>query len=159
MAVVTQKPKIQYIGQFYVYGSEAKAPAIKEKKKPKTKLPQAQPEAVREIVLEPLALGSIVVTVVLFAAMALTALQLHSAWQEYHVMADYVDRLTSTNVQLLEEYRSGYNLDDIEAHAQTLGMVPSDQAKTVTIYLTPGKPQQEQTLWDDILWFFEGLFA
>lgn len=156
---MTQKPKIQYVGQFYVYGSEAKAPALKEKKKPKTKLPQAKRETVTEITLEPLALGSIAVTVVLLVALAVSAFQLRSAWQDYTVMSGYVDRLTTTNVELLETYRASYSLDDIELHAQSLGMVPAEQVKTVTIRLTPPVPQAEETLWDDIVWFFKGLFA
>lgn len=156
---MTQKPKIQYVGQFYVYGSEAKAPALKEKKKPKTKLPQAKRETVTEITLEPLALGSIAVTVVLLVALAVSAFQLRSAWQEYTIMSGYVDQLTTTNVELLETYRAGYSLDDVEIQAQSLGMVPAEQVKTVTIRLTPPVTQVEETLWDDIVWFFKGLFA
>ena len=156
---MTQKPKIQYVGQFYVYGSEAKAPALKEKKKPKTKLPQAKRETVTEITLEPLALGSIAVTVVLLVALAVSAFQLRSAWQDYTVMSGYVDRLTTTNVELLETYRASYSLDDVEIQAQALGMVPVEQVKTVTVRLTPPVTQAEETLWDDIVWFFKGLFA
>lgn len=155
---MTQKPQIQYVGQFYVYGSEAKAPAQKQKK-PKTRLPQAKPRKTEEIVIEPLALGSILVTVVLVAALAVSALQLHFAWQDYTLMSGYVDRLTKTNVTLLETYRGGYNLDDIELHAQTMGMIPADQATTLTIRLHPAEPEPEPTLWEDIAWFFRGLFA
>lgn len=156
---MTQKPKIQYIGQFYVYGSEAKAPAVKEKKKPKTVLPQAKPLEVREISVEPLALGSIFVTVVLLIAMAVSAIQLNNSWQEYKVMAAYADRLSAANVQLLEEYRSSYDLDEIESHAQALGMVKAEEATNISIRLTRVPPQAEETWWDDVVWFFKGLFA
>lgn len=156
---MTQKPKIQYIGQFYVYGSEAKAPAVKDRKKPKTKLPLAQPLETREIGVEPLALGSILVTVVLVIAMAVSALGLHSAWQEYQTMAGYVDKLTATNVQLQETYRSSYDLSEIESHAQALGMVKAEEATNITIRLTPVEPKAEETWWDDVVWFFKGLFA
>lgn len=156
---MTQKPKIQYIGQFYVHGSEAKALAEKEKKKARTKLPIAKEAPVAEITVEPMALGSIVVAVVLLVALAAGALGLHTAWQEYTVMSNYVDRLTLENVTLMEQYRSSYNLDDIESHALTLGLVPGDQVKQISIRLTPPAPEVEETLWDDIVWFFEGLFA
>ena len=40
---MVQKPKIQYIGQFYVHGSEAKKlELLEQKKKARTKLPLAR---------------------------------------------------------------------------------------------------------------------
>lgn len=156
---MTQKPKIQYVGQFYVYGSEAKALAEQERKKAKTKLPQAKRAQAPEIRVEPLALLSILVSVVLVVSMALAALDLHAAWQEYDVMSGYVDRLTKENVKLLKEYRGGYNLDEIESYALALGLVPEDQVKTISITLTVPEPQEEPGLWEDIVWFFQGLLA
>lgn len=156
---MTQKPKIQYIGQFYVYGSEAKALAEQERKKAKTKLPQAKRAQAPEIRVEPLALLSIVVAVTLVVTMALAALDVRAAWQEYDVMAGYVDRLTEENVQLLEDYRGGYNLDEIESYALALGLVPEDQVKTISITLTVPEPQEEPGVWEDIVWFFQGLLA
>ena len=156
---MTQKPKIQYIGQFYVYGSEAKALAEKERKKAKTKLPLAKPVQTAEIRVEPLALASILVAVVLVVTMALTAWDLHTAWQEYDVMAGYVDRLTEENVQLMKEYRASYNLDEIESYALALGLVPQDQVKNISITLTVPQPQEEPGLREDIVWFFQGLLA
>ena len=159
MSSVTQKPKIQYIGQFYVYGSEAKALAEQERKKAKSKLPEAKRVQTPEIRVEPLALVSIVMAVVLVATMAVAALDIRAAWQEYDVMSGYVDRLTKENVKLLKEYRNGYNLDEIESYALALGLVPQDQVKTISITLTVPEPAQEPGLWEDIVWFFQGLLA
>ena len=40
---MNQKPKIQYVGQFYVHGSEARALQLQqEKRQAKTKLPLAR---------------------------------------------------------------------------------------------------------------------
>ena len=156
---MTQKPKIQYVGQFYVYGSEAKALAEQERKKAKTKLPQAKRAQTPEIRVEPLALLSILVSVVLVVTMALVALDVRAAWQEYNVMSGYVDRLTKENVKLLKEYRNGYNLDEIESYALALGLVPEDQVKTISITLTVPELQEEPGLWEDIVWFFQGLLA
>ena len=51
---MTEKPKIQYIGQFYVPGSEAQVLAPKKKKKKaKTKLPIAKQEQVKAIYIDP----------------------------------------------------------------------------------------------------------
>ena len=43
------KPEIQYIGQFYVYGSEARQLEHKKQRKPKTKLPMARVRKVEKI--------------------------------------------------------------------------------------------------------------
>lgn len=156
---MTQKPKIQYVGQFYIYGSEAKALAEKERRKAKTKLPLAKPVQTAEIRVEPLALGSILAAVVLLVCMGAAALGLHSAWQEYQVMSGYVDRLTQENVQLLTDYRNGYDLDEIASHAQALGLIPAEQVKHVIIHPTVPEPEKEPGLWEDMVWFFKGLLA
>ena len=67
---MTEKPKIQYIGQFYVPGSEAQVLAPKKKKKKaKTKLPIAKQEQVKAIYIDPVALIGITVAVVMLAVM------------------------------------------------------------------------------------------
>ena len=67
--MMTEKPKIQYIGQFYVPGSEAQVLAPKKKKKKaKTKLPIAKQEQVKAIYIDPVALIGITVAVVMLAA-------------------------------------------------------------------------------------------
>lgn len=156
---MTQKPEIQYVGQFYVYGSEAKALAEKQRKKAKTKLPLAKPVQTAELRVEPLALVSILVAAVLVVGMALAALGLHSAWQEYDVMSGYVDRLTQENVQLLAEYRSGYDLDEIESYALAMGLVPVEEVQTLSISVRVPEKAAEPGLWEDIVWFFQGLLA
>ena len=68
--MMTEKPKIQYIGQFYVPGSEAQVLAPKKKKKKaKTKLPIAKQEQVKAIYIDPVALIGITVAVVMLAVM------------------------------------------------------------------------------------------
>ena len=75
--MMTEKPKIQYIGQFYVPGSEAQVLAPKKKKKKaKTKLPIAKQEQVKAIYIDPVALIGITVAVVMLAVMVVGALQL-----------------------------------------------------------------------------------
>lgn len=157
---MTQKPKIQYIGQFYVHGSEARAEALKEKqKKAKTVLPLARLEQISEIRVDPVAVGSIVLAAVLLVAMIVGTVGLWSELKTYHTMADYADRLAQENVALLEDFRASYSLSEIESRALALGMVPQDQVKTVTITLTPPVAEAEETWIDDLVWFFEGLFA
>ena len=40
-----------------------------------------------------------------------------------------------------------------------MGMIPVAEAKTIPVSVTIPVPEPEPTLWDDIVWFLEGLFA
>ena len=157
---MTQKPKIQYIGQFYVPGSEAQVLSLNEKKKkPKTRLPIARREKIEAVYVDPIALIGIVVAVVMLVAMVLGALQIHSDWAEYETMSRYVSQLKNENAKLESTYREGYDLEDIRDKALGIGLVPKEDCERITITVTAPQREPEPTLWDDIVWFFQGLFA
>ena len=157
---MSQKPKIQYVGQFYIHGSEARQLEQEAKRKQaKSKLPLERLRSVREISLDPVAIGGILVSLMLLAVMIVGALQLKTDWANYRVMDSYVSRLSSQNAKLTEEYRSQYDLDDIRSKAQALGMVPRDELQTRSVYVTVPQPEPEPTWWENLQWFLEGLFA
>ena len=157
---MSQKPKIQYVGQFYIHGSEARQLEQEAKRKQaKSKLPLERLRSVREISLDPVAIGGILVSLVLLAVMVVGALQLKTDWVNYRVMDSYVSRLSSQNAKLTEEYRSQYDLDDIRSKAQALGMVPREELQTRSVYVTVPQPEPEPTWWENLQWFLEGLFA
>ena len=157
---MSQKPKIQYVGQFYIHGSEARQLEQEAKwKQAKSKLPLERLRSVREINLDPVAIGGILVSLVLLAVMIVGALQLKTDWANYRVMDSYVSRLSSQNAKLTEEYRSQYDLDDIRSKAQALGMVPREELQTRSVYVTVPQPEPEPTWWENLQWFLEGLFA
>ena len=78
------KPEIQYVGQFYVYGSEARKlePKRQERKK-NTILEQPKAEQVRVISVDPVALIGLVVAAAMIICLAVCALQIGETWQEY----------------------------------------------------------------------------
>ena len=157
---MSQKPKIQYVGQFYIHGSEARQLEQEAKRKQaKSKLPLERLRSVREINLDPVAIGGILVSLVLLAVMIVGALQLKTDWANYRIMDSYVSRLSSQNAKLTEEYRSQYDLDDIRSKAQALGMVPREELQTRSVYVTVPQPEPEPTWWENLQWFLEGLFA
>nr|MBQ8243970.1 hypothetical protein [Oscillospiraceae bacterium] len=142
-----QKPKIQYIGQFYVHGSEARALELEEqKKKAKTKLPLARLEKIQQIYVDPVALAGIAVAVVMLVVMVLGAVRLHQDWMAYERVADRVSVLKEDNVRLTKAYRAGYDLDDIENKALAMGMVPKSELEHITVTVTPHKVEPELTL-------------
>lgn len=156
------KPEIQYIGQFYTHGSEAKAVEVKpeqEQKKSEYKLPLYRFEKRQKIHVDPLAICSIALAMVLLVCMVMGTLQIQSAWQDLEAANRYVYNLEALHRQKLTEYRSVCNLDDIRAAAEVMGMIPIAEAKTMEITVSIPEPEAEPTMWEDIVWFMEGLFA
>ena len=149
---MNQKTKIQYVGQFYVYGSEARALELEEKRKQaKTKLPLAKLEAIEKIYIDPVALVGIAVAVVMLVVMILGAVQLHEDWDAYQQMDDYVTTLRAKNAELTLSYRSSYDLADIEMKALAMGMVPREQVETRTVTVTVPEVSETVLTWDQKL--------
>lgn len=157
---MAQKPKIQYIGQFYVHGSEARALALEEERKQaKARRPLARLQQVELIYVDPVAVVSIVVSFIMLATMLTGALALKEDWAEYEQMAAYVSYLNKENAKLEKEYREGFDLADIESKALALGLVPRDQLtnRTVTVTMPVEEPQPSRV--DQIRQYFEDMFA
>ena len=157
---MSQKPKIQYVGQFYIHGSEARQLELQEKKKrAKSKLPLERLRKVEVVYLDPVAIFGIGTALVMLTVMILGVLQIRDDWEEYRVMSNYVSRLNSENAQLQADYRSQYDLEDIRVKAQALGMVPKSELEVRTVYVTIPQPEPEMTWLEEIQWFLSGLFA
>lgn len=156
---MSQKPKIQYVGQFYIHGSEARQLELQEKKKAKSKLPLERLRKMEVIYLDPVAIFGIVTALVMLTVMILGVLQIRDDWQEYRVMSNYVSRLNSENAELLADYRSQYDLEDIRVKAQAMGMVPKSELEVRTVYVTIPQPEPEMTWLEEIQWFLNGLLA
>ena len=155
-----RKPDIQYVGQFYVYGSEAKQLEEKsEQKKRKIRLPLLKAEKIYRIQVDPVAICAILVAVVMLVAMVLGTLQMHQAWQQFGVVQNYRNQLKQVNIQLTNQYRESIDLDSIRQAALTMGLVEMDQVETR--YITVKIPQKEAdpTWWENLCWFWQGLFA
>ncbi len=144
---MVQKPKIQYVGQFYVHGSEARALEAEQKKQARTRLPIAKLEAIETIYVDPVALVGIAVAVVLLAVMIFGAVQLKEDWDSYARMADYVTGLRTENARLSHNYQASYDLEDIEMKALAMGMVPRSELEVRTVTVTVPVRQPEMT-WD-----------
>ena len=157
---MSQKPKIQYVGQFYIHGSEARQLELQEKKKQaKSKLPLERLRKIEVVYLDPVAIFGIVTALVMLTVMILGVLQIRDDWKEYRVMSNYVSRLNSENAELQADYRSQYDLEDIRIKAQALGMVPKSELEVRTVYVTIPQPEPEMTWLDELQWFLSGLFA
>ena len=157
---MNQKPKIQYVGQFYVHGSEARKLQLQEEKRQaKTKLPPAKIQAIEKIYVDPVALAGIVVAVLMLVTMVLGAIQLKKDWDQYEQVSAYVSELKKENARKSHLYRSSYDLEDIRSKAVSMGLVPKSELQTMSVNVTIPQPEAEPTRMEEIKFFLEGLFA
>ena len=157
---MNQKPKIQYVGQFYIHGSEARQLQLQEEKRQaKTKLPLARIQKIEKIYLDPVALTGIVVAVVMLVTMVLGAVQIKRDWDQYEQVSAYVSELKRENARKNHAYRLSYDLEDIKTKALAMGLVPKSELQTMAISVTVPEPEAEMTRMDEIRFFLEGLFA
>lgn len=153
---MSRKPEIQYVGQFYVYGSEAKEAALKAQKA-KNKLPKPKMAKIQKIYIDPVALLGIATAVVLLVVMAMGAFQLKNAMDQYDRVESYLTEIKRENAMVEHAYRTSYDLDNIRDAATAMGMIPTEEAQVMTISVTIPQPKAEPTVWDDIKWFLRGL--
>ncbi len=152
-----QKPEIQYIGQFYIPGSEA--PELAEKKKSKAKLPKPHREKVKKIYVDPIALGGMAVAAVMLVLLVVGAFQLHRSWEEYNSMSATLSEVRRENAQITHKYRTDLDLDAVQKAAKGMGMIPQEEAETANVWVSVPQRPPESSLWDEIMWFLTGLFA
>ena len=157
---MNQKPKIQYVGQFYVHGSEARQLQFQEQKRQaKTKLPHARIQKIEKVYVDPVALAGIAVAVVMLVTMVLGAIQLKRDWDQYEQMSSYVSELKKENARKNHAYRLSYDLADIETKALAMGLVPKSELETMTVSVTVPEKLPQMTRMEEIRFFLEGLFA
>ena len=157
---MVRKPEIQYVHEFYVHGSEAKVIELKPRRRViKTILPKMAPDKSIRIAVDPIALCGIVVAVAMLVMMMVGCVQFVDAYQEHSRVMNEVIALQNENVRLSQQYKAGYDLADVESKALSLGMIPIEEAERM--YIEPVVPvrEPEPTLWENIVWFMEGLFA
>lgn len=150
-----QKPVIQYVGQFYVYGSEVQA---RKKKEHKPLLPKAPRTGVQHCVyVDPVAVCGIAVAVLMLVVLAVGAFQLRAAMQQYNAQSEQLSAIKRENARLEHLYRTSLDLEAVQAQAEKLGMVPAEELEHRELVVTVGQTPEEPTAWENFLWFVKGL--
>ena len=150
-----QKPVIQYVGQFYVYGSEVQA---RKKKEKKSLLPRAPRAEVQHCVyVDPVAVCGIAVAVLMLVVLAVGAFQLRAAMQQYNAQSEQLSAIKRENARLEHLYRTSLDLEAVQAQAEKLGMVPAEELEHRELVVTVGQTPEEPTAWENFLWFVKGL--
>ncbi len=156
---MARKNDILYVN-FYTDGSAARKvapafPAAKPRKKPAAK---RQEKVV--IHIDPVAMGSLVVAVVMLIMMSVGLTNLQNARADAMAMEKYVQDLTAENERLTEEFHQQVDLEAVEKTALALGMVPKEQVQSTPI--TVNVMQEEapaETFWSQVTAFLTNLFA
>ena len=118
---MTQRTDIRYI-QYYTDGSAARkiAPVAPLKT---IKLPKVKKQKRITVHLDPVAVLSIGMAIVMTVLIAVGMVQLNNARNEMQTMSTYVDTLRQENAQLQQSFSDGYDLGQIEQTALALGLV------------------------------------
>ena len=157
---MVRKPDIQYIDKFYVHGSEARVLELKpQRRKAKTVLPNFAPQKETVVRIDALSLCAIAVAVTMIVLMVVGCFQLKASYERCEIMSDYVISLQNKNVELSEKYYAGFDPVDIHWKATALGMIPMEEVTTMTMTVTIPEEEPAPTLWENVVWFLEGLLA
>lgn len=157
---MTEKPDIEYISRFFVPGSDAPqvAPKTREKRAGKA-LPEALPQKVVTLHMDPVAVCSVAVAVILLVMMLVSVARFEKACQDFQSMEIQLTHLRDENVNLKHDYHANLDLAFIEEQAVALGLVPVSEVQTFRVQVTVPPVEPEPTKWDDFVWFLKGLFA
>lgn len=150
---MAQKLKIEYVGDYYSYGSEAR----KVKVNPVI-LSTARTQK-RTVIIDPVALAGIVLAVVLFVGLAIGSVQFFRIRQTNEALHNTVQELRLKNAGLHSTYEQGFDRDEIRVQAKSLGMIPVEEApiRFMTVHM-PAEQAAGSTWLSDLRWFLTGLF-
>ena len=110
--------------------------------------------------VDPVAVCSLVVAVVMLIMMSVGLTSLQNVRAEAIAMENYLQQLTEENERLTEEFYQQVDLESVEKTALALGMVPSQQVSSTPI--TVNVMQEEvpaETFWSQVTAFLTNLFA
>ena len=99
------------------------------------------------------------VAVVMFVAMGIGMVQLFTVQAQNRQMDSYLSDLRAENAQLQEQYKSGYDLKDVEQKALEMGLVPIEQVEKVIIEAPAVQEEPAPTFWENVGAFFGELFG
>lgn len=146
------KPKIEYIGEYYSYGSEAR----KLKRNPVVLVSDVRLKK-RTVYIDPVALAGIVIAAVLLVSLAVGSVIFYRQWHRNAELNTAVLTLKQENSNLRYRYESGFDREEVRLKAKSFGMIPAEEAQTRFITVHMPAPKARKSAWEDVVWFFSGL--
>ena len=155
---MAQKTEIQYVGQFYVFGSEAPQPKP-QPKKAKVKRPELHLERLQKVYVDPVALCGVLIAVVMLSFLIAGAYHLRDTRAAYDQMKTQLTDLKRENAKLSHTYHTSYDLEQIPEQAEKIGMVDASEAEGFTVFFDLPKEEKKNSAWDDFIWLLSGMFS
>ena len=161
---MARKADIQYVHHYYTAGTAAKKVAVKveNKKKPLPlfePLMMAEPDQKVAVHIDPLSVAATLVAVALVVMMVVSLFQYSAAHPRNVELQEYVYTLSDEHVRLEHKYQAGFDLKEIETQALALGMIPIEEAQTITVSGSVPAHEAEPTRWERVQLFMSDLFA
>ena len=144
--------------RYYTFGSTA---AKLNRDERKAALPQYKsPEKRKPIAVDPVALVGNVVAIMLSVLMLVGMVQVAYTSAQVHELETKVACLEMEQELLRQKYESGYDLNEIRVAAESLGMVPAEEAVRIRVNV-PAETAEVQTLswWDSMILSLREFFA
>lgn len=149
---MAQKPKIEYVGEYYSYGSEAR----KLKRNPVVLVSDVRTRK-RTVYIDPVALAGIVLAGVLLVSLAVGSFLFYRQWQHNAELTTTVLTLRQENTNLRYRYESGFVEEEIRMKAKSWGMIPAEEAETMFFTVHMPQPKAQRSWFADVWWFLSGL--
>ena len=144
--------------RYYTFGTAAEK---LEHQQIRPALPKMKPERKRKpIAVDPVAVLGCAVVFLLAVLMVVGAFRLHSINTQLHQEEIHVMALEKEQKMLQERYEEGYDLEEIRAAAESMGMIPAEEAAHVRVQV-PAQTVEPQQLswWDSLLASLRQIFA
>ena len=144
--------------RYYTFGSTA---AKLDRDERRAALPKYKsPEKRKPIPVDPIALVGNVVAVVLAVLMLIGMAQVAHTTAQVRELETQVISLEMEQELLQQKYESGYDLNEIRVAAESMGMVPAEEAVHISVNV-PAETVVTQQLswWDSMLLSLRQFFA
>ena len=144
--------------RYYTFGSTA---AKLDRDERRAALPKYKSPAKREpIPVDPIALVGNVVAIVLAVLMLVGMAQVAHTTAQVQQLQTQVISLELEQELLQQKYESGYDLNEVRVAAESMGMVPAEEAVRIRVNV-PAETVVTQQLswWDNVLLSLRQLFA
>ena len=144
--------------RFYTVGSAAAKLETVERKAalPKYKTPEKR----KPIAVDPIALVGSVVAILLAVLMLVGFAQVAYTSAQVHRLETQVMTMELEQEQLRQKYENGYDLEEVRAAAESMGMIPVEDAVHVRVEM-PAETVRIETLswWDSVMLSLRQFFA
>ena len=154
---MARKTTERYV-RYYTFGSTA---AKLDRRERKAALPKYKtPEKRQPIAVDPVALVGCAVAILLAVLMLVGFAQVAHTSAQVNKLETQVMTLELEQEQLRQKYENGYDLEEVRAAAESMGMIPAEDAIHVRVEL-PGETVGIETLswWDSVMLSLRRFFA